>query len=342
MTSIVGWDIGAVNVKAGWVADEIRTASQPFEIWRDRNHLNPILKSVFHSVTQGLQPDAMAITMTAELSDAFSTKRDGVEFILRSLASTFPETGIYVFTVSGNFVSLKEALTRPLECAASNWLATAQWIAQRISNCLIIDVGSTTTDILPVINGKIAVAGRTDLGRLASGELVYTGALRTNLAAIVQSIPVGGKMCRVSSEYFAISGDVHLVMGKLKPEEYTCPSPDGRPPSTESARGRIARLVCADSEMLSALEIDEMARYIWGRQVLQICEGIQQVLSRLPSLRTAPAIVLGSGSFLGEAAAKSVCLEIGKAPGILLDGEMSFVAPCMAVAQLLAGHLKQL
>jgi probable H4MPT-linked C1 transfer pathway protein len=127
-------------------------------------------------------------------------------------------------------------LGHPLDFAASNWLAAALWIARQNPDCLYVDVGSTTTDILPIVGGQVCVSGRSDLDRLSSGELVYTGALRTNLAAMVQSIPVAGRICRVASEYFAISGDVHLVLGNINADDYTCATPDGRLPSVAGRR----------------------------------------------------------------------------------------------------------
>ncbi len=288
MVSIVGWDIGAANVKAAlWMreenqAEQVRVISKPIEIWREKKRLPDVLRSAYDLIVSGAPPQAMAVTMTAELSDAFSTKREGVRFILDSLSASLSGLPIYVFSLEGAFASVEAARTRPLEFAASNWLASAQWIAGRSPDCLLIDVGSTTTDILPIINGKVSVAGRTDPERLVSGELVYTGVLRTNVAAIVSSVPVAGRLCRVASEYFSISGDVHLILGNLSPAEYTCATPDSRPASIDAARGRLARLVCADTEMLSTAEIDEMARYIQLRQIHQICDGIEQVISRSP------------------------------------------------------------
>ena len=346
MIRIVGWDIGAVNVKAAlWErkknqTEKIKCISKPIEIWREKDHLPDVLRSAYDFLCSEAPPQAMAVTMTAELSDAFSTKREGVRFILESLSASFPGIPAYIFSLSGNFASIEEARIRPLEFAASNWLASAQWIARRIPNCLVIDVGSTTTDILPIVNGHVSVAGRTDPERLTSGELVYTGALRTNVAAIVSSVPVSGRTCRVASEYFAISGDVHLILGNLSPAEYTCATPDGRPASIDAARGRLARIVCADAEMLSAAEIDEMARYIWLRQIHQICDGIGQVISRFPSLQMQPAIVVGSGSFLGAAAARRMRLRIERLSGELGHEQLA-VAPCIAVAQLLAESLRE-
>jgi len=341
--NIIGWDIGGANVKAAWLgmglADCVRVASQPFEIWREKDRLPDVLRSLTARVMQDASPHAMAITMTAELSDIFATKREGVLFVLSGIRNCFPNLPGYVLSISGEFVSLHEATTRPLEFAATNWLASAQWVSRQFPNCLLVDVGGTTTDILPILNGRVCVSGRTDTGRLASGELVFTGALRTNLAAIVQSAPVGGRFCRVASEYFAISGDVHLILGHLKPQDYTCPTPDGRPPSMNSARSRLAHLVCADAETLSAAEIDDLARYVFERQVGQIRDGMCQALSRLPNLRSHPVIVIGAGAFLGESAARTLGMEIQKLPAGWGREELA-VAPCLAAAHLLAEYLR--
>jgi len=345
MNPIIGWDIGGANIKAACVLPEstapkpVRVASQPFEIWREKDRLPEVLHAVYARVVPSALPRAAAITMTAELSDVFATKREGVMFVLESIRSAFPETPGYVLSITGDFRPLDEVRIRPLDFAATNWLASALWFAGRYPNCLLVDVGSTTTDILPVVNGQVCVIGRTDPDRLCAGELVFTGALRTNLAAIVQSVPVAGRECRVSAEYFAVSGDVHLILGHIDSEDYDCSTPDGQPPTVDSARRRLARLVCADTEILAAAEIEAMAEFIHARQVCQVCEGIEQVLSRLPQLRGFPVIAVGSGAFLGEAAAKSLGLE-ARILSCELDKKELAVTPCVAAAHLLAMKLK--
>jgi probable H4MPT-linked C1 transfer pathway protein len=342
---IVGWDIGAANVKAAWLSTEqdtslqVRVASQPFEIWREKERLPEVLKEVFAAIAGGATPGAMAITTTAELSDVFATKREGVLFVFESIQKCFPDIDCQAFSLSGKFIPLKEASARPLDFAAANWLASAQWIARKFLNCLLVDVGSTTTDILPIIEGKVAVGGSTDMARLALGELVFTGALRTNLAAVVQTVPVAGQVCRVASEYFSVTGDVHLILGNLRPQDYKCSTPDGQSPSMESARRRLARIVCADTEMLSASDIDEMARFIYDRQIQQICDGLNQVISRFPLLCHHPVINVGMGAFLGRAAAGRLGMEI-----LDLENEKNHkeiaVTSCIAVARLLAEALE--
>ena len=199
------------------------------------------------------------------------------------------------------------ARARPWDVAAANWVATALAVADAHPDALLIDVGSTTADIVPIAAGRVAATGHNDLERLLAGELVYTGVLRTNLAAIAPRVPVRGGWCPVSSEYFAISADVHLVLGHLAPEAYDCPTPDGRPATVAFARERIARLVCADVEQLDADEIDAIAAFLAGEQLRQIEDAARRVQRPLPP--EAPVVAVGSGAFLG----REVAARLGRA-----------------------------
>src|SRR5215213_5660221 len=223
-------DIGGANTKAAWLeGTSVRTVSRPFEVWRDREALTAVLREV---VAEAAEADAVAITMTAELSDAFRTKREGVAFVLAAAEAALGDRPLSVLTTTGELVSMEKARARPWDVAAANWMATALAVADAYADALLVDIGSTTADIVPIAAGRVAATGRNDLDRLRAGELVYTGVLRTNLAAIAPCVPVRGGWCPVSSEYFAISGDVHLVLGHLPPEAYDCPTPDGRPATT--------------------------------------------------------------------------------------------------------------
>ena len=251
--------------------------------------------------------DAVAITMTAELSDAFRTKREGVAFVLDAAEEALGDRPLSVLTTAGELVSVEAARARPWDVAAANWVATALAVADAHPDALLIDVGSTTTDIVPIAAGRVAATGHDDLERLLAGELVYTGVLRTNLAAIAPRVPVRGGWCPVASEYFAISADVHLVLGHLAPEAYDCPTPDGRPATVAFARERIARLVCADVEQLDADEIDAIAAFLHDEQLRQIEDAARRVERPLPP--EAPVVAVGSGAFLG----REVAARLGRA-----------------------------
>jgi (4-(4-[2-(gamma-L-glutamylamino)ethyl]phenoxymethyl)furan-2-yl)methanamine synthase len=327
MPATLAVDIGGANTKAAWLdGTSLRTASRPFEIWRDREGLAAVLREI-----ATVPADAVAITMTAELSDAFRTKREGVAFVLDAAEAAFGDRPLSVLTTAGDLISVAEARARPWDVAAANWMATALAVAGEHPDALLIDVGSTTADVIPIAGGRIAATGRNDLERLLAGELVYTGVLRTNLAAIAQRVPVRGGWCPVASEYFAISADVHLVLGHMAEEAYDCPTPDGRPATVAFARERIARLVCADVDQLDADEIDAIADFLDGEQLRQIEDAARRVQCALPS--AAPVVAVGSGAFLS----REVAARLGRAVAPAPWGDE--LGPAAALAALLAARL---
>ena len=329
-------DIGGANTKAAWLdGGSLRTVSRPFEVWRDREALAAVLREVATEVAAG-PPSAVAITMTAELSDAFRTKREGVAFVLDAAQDAFGDRPLSVLTTDGELVPVEAARARPWEVAAANWMATALAVADAHPDALLIDVGSTTADVVPIAGGRVAATGHNDLERLLAGELVYTGALRTNLAAIAPRVPVRGGWCPVSSESFAISGDVHLVLGHLTPDAYDCPTPDGRPATAPFARERIARLVCADVDQLGEDEIDAIAAFLHDEQLRRLEDAARRVQRRLPP--DAPVVAVGSGAFLGPEVAARLGRAVADAPAAW-GAAGTEVAPAAALAALLAARL---
>jgi probable H4MPT-linked C1 transfer pathway protein len=333
MGGVIGLDVGGANTKAVWRnGHERRTLTRPFEVWRDREALAAVLREVVAGVAP--EPvEAVALTTTAELSDAFRTKRDGVAFVLDAAEAALDGPPLVVFTTAGQLVPVDEARARAAEVAAANWMASALAVAALYPDALMVDVGSTTADVVPIAAGRVVAAGRTDLDRLLAGELVYTGALRTNLAAIAPRVTVRGGSCPVASELFAISADVHLILGHLAPGAYTCATPDGRPATAEFARERVARLVCADADQLAAEEIDAIAHFLRAEQVRQIEAAVRRVSARLGG--DPPVVPLGAGAFLARDAAERLGRAVAELPWSAAERE---AAPAAALAELLAGR----
>ncbi len=335
---ILGWDVGGANVKAARLDGDAEPTivERPFALWREKARLPEVLAEVGAALGGGSR---MAVTMTAELADCFATKREGVASVLDAFRIAFPAAGLDVFGVDGRFHSDAEARRRPLKVAAANWMATATLITGHWPDALLIDVGSTTTDIIPIVAGRVAAHGRTDPGRLRSGELVYTGLLRTPICAIVRRVPLRGRRCRVAAEHFAIAADAYLWLGQIDATGYNCETPDGRGRSREEAAARLARVVCADMEMIGAREVTAIAQHVAAAQARQIASGIRQVLKRLGTTAPRTAVVAGAGALLARAAA----YEAGLATCGLdsrLGTAAARAAPAPAVAHLLARELE--
>src|SRR3989442_945412 len=282
MTAVLGWDVGGVNTKVARVVRGTVAAAraQPYEIQRDPTALGSLLARL--AAEQRAAGAAHAVTMTAELSQFFRTKREGVRFVLDAVTAAFPEADVRVYAADGRFLSVAAARIEPLAVAAANWAATAQLVARSFPEAILIDTGTTTTDIIPIAGGRVAARGRTDHERLREGELVYTGALRTPAEAIAHTVALHGAPVGVSAEGFALAGDVHLWLGSLAPEDYTVPTPDGRPATREFAGERLARVICADRELLDEAAIDAIARSLADAQVARGSAAVERVAPRPP------------------------------------------------------------
>jgi probable H4MPT-linked C1 transfer pathway protein len=343
---ILGWDVGGANIKVSRVDPDEGSSravlEYPFPLWREYRRLPSVL-AVLADRTGGApavrrdaeQPPAMAVTMTAELADCFATKREGVGFVIGAFQAAFPASATWFYGADGRFHSAEEAQERPLDVAAANWMASATWVARTHPDALFVDVGSTTTDIVPIVAGRVAAAGYTDLARLRQGELVYTGCLRTPVSAILRSVPLGAGRCRVAAELFAVTADVYRWLGQITEEDYTCDTPDGRGRSRSEAGARLARVVCADLETLGAADVTAIADHIARAQTRLILHGMRDVMRRLSTARPHVAVLAGSGAFLARAAAEAAGLATCDLTGEL-GRDAARAAPAAAVAQLLA------
>jgi (4-(4-[2-(gamma-L-glutamylamino)ethyl]phenoxymethyl)furan-2-yl)methanamine synthase len=353
----LGWDIGGAHLKLsrltcrrGGGKAEIRTFIVPFEIWKDPGGLASRLRSMLdlgaesddlsRSDSRGERGIAsQGLTMTAEISDAFPARAEGVRSILSACAEALEVAPILVLDLEGRFVSLDEAMEKPLAVAAANWMATARLAAELRRGALLIDVGSTTTDLVPILDGRPSPKGRDDTERLLSGELVYSGAQRTPPASFVDAVPLRGGWCRLSPEHFAVTADVYRVLGRLDDAAYTVATPDGRGKGKVESAARLARLVCSDLASLTPAEIEGIASYLEDRQVDQLSRAIRQVMSRHTELAGVEGITAGTGAFLARAAAARAGIGTRPLsrllPGLEGDG-WDTSAPSAAIALLLA------
>ncbi len=349
MVNVLGLDIGGANTKSAILSVQDGTVIkyestlEHFPFWKHDSTDFCRLLSKLQSHCDFLNLDLVGVTLTAELSDAFRTKREGVSSILSCVCQVFGGTDVLVLDVEAELRSIDAARNEPLKVASANWVATGWMIAQYVNDCIIVDVGSTSTSIIPVLGGRVVAAGKTDLEKLINGELVYTGTLRTNIAAITKEVPVNGQMARVSSELFAQSGDVHIILGYIKEKDYTSETPDGKEKNRKASLSRLARIVCADSEMLTENEITEICTYVYHKQIDQIAEGIAQVAGhfRQKSITDLPVVVTGSGKdFLAKKAAEEAGTKTIRDLSCFLPPEASLASPALGVALMAATKIE--
>ena len=306
MNSCIAFDIGGANIKA---ASTRRMACQrPFQLWQAPQQLPEQLADVLSKYPK---PDRIGVTMTGELADCFESKQSGVRRIVEASRQVFgPSTRFY--QTSGRFVKSNRAIAEWSQTAASNWHALAAWVAQQTENGFLIDIGSTTADLIPFQHGQPCPRGNTDLGRLKHHELVYTGVGRSPVSCVVGSVNLDTtNEIPLAQEVFATMQDVYLLAGRIDPDPENCSTADGRPLTVSGSRRRMARLLCADPPELSAGEIEAITQSASAAQRQLIISKLEKLVADHPTIPL-HFVVSGQGEWLARTAIQQGFPTVGQ------------------------------
>jgi probable H4MPT-linked C1 transfer pathway protein len=274
--------------------------------------------------------------MTGELADCFVTKAEGVQHILDALAIASDRRHTRIYRTDGTLVAPPIAVRDPELVASANWHALARFAGRfaKQGPALVIDIGSTTTDVVPLMDGQVVAAGKGDTERLVHGELVYTGVERSPLCAVMPAAPWRGNQCPLAQELFATTYDVYLTLGDFPDDPASTRTADGRPATREAARDRLARAICADRTLFTADDAQAMADAASRSQIAKIAVAAGQVAKRLTSPPQA-IVISGEGEFLARRIVEKMR---GKAKIISirdeLGPEVSVCGPAHALAVL--------
>lgn len=338
MAITAGLDVGGAHLKVAVVEGAgVRDARQfVCPLWQGLDKLDTALAAASELTARASR---VAITMTGELSDLFSDRRTGVETLVTRLGAAFGSRASY-WMAPGSFASADVAIANAASVGSVNFLATAALVAGYHADAILIDMGSTTTDIIPIRGGRPVPRGLTDRERQATGELVYTGLTRTAVMGIMDRAPFKGRWVTTAREYLATMADVRRVLGDPLSGIDLHATADGRGKSLWESVARLSRMLGCDGSEASLDEWRVVARFIVQEQRRSIEDGLYLVLSNAPPPSHAPAVVAGIGA--GEAAliaeraslpAIPLCQLIG-ATGALATA-VNHNAPAVAVALLL-------
>jgi probable H4MPT-linked C1 transfer pathway protein len=283
---VLGLDIGGANLKAAHSSGP--GMSLPFALWKTPTLLPDALRRLFGNMPPF---DALAVTMTGELCDCFENRRQGVLAILDAVTAVAGQTPIQVWRNDGRFVDMATARATPLQAASANWLGLATFAGRYATKgpALLIDIGSTTADIVPILDGQPTPMGRTDRERLACAELVYTGVRRTPVFSLLD--------IHLASELFATTLDAYLLLEHIPEDETDTNTADGRPATKAYAEARLARMFCSDLETSTAEERLGLAHLILRHQTMMLGYAINEVARRLPA-HPQTIVFAGEGEFL--------------------------------------------
>lgn len=302
MAAVFGWDLGGANLKLACVEDgRVMAVSQiPCPLLADRSKFD-------HALEEGIKlcdaPGTHAVTMTGELSDVFATRAEGVAYLVALMRKATGE-GTLFYSLESGLADADTALENWPAVASANWHASATLAAKSVGNGLLVDIGTTTTDLVPFKDGKESALGLNDGQRLFEGELVYCGVVRTPVMAIAQEAPFKGRMQGLAAERFATMADVYRLTGDLAEDADPYPAADQRGKSIEESASRLARMLGRDANEADFIAWRALAQFFARRQLDIVEAAACALLAREELGPEAPVIGAGCGRFLARRVAE--------------------------------------
>jgi probable H4MPT-linked C1 transfer pathway protein len=296
----IGWDIGGAHLKVVLADAEgflHNAATYYTPIWQGLDRLDPVLEQA----VKGLPGESAthAVTMTGELVDLFACREQGVAALSERIAAQLPRKHLYFYAGPKGLIAPELASSSADLVASANWHATATLAAGRLSDAVVVDIGSTTTDLIPIIDGRLRFLGYSDRERLARQELIYSGVVRTPVMSLANRVPFAGDWVELAAELFSSTADVYRLTGELPEHADIGETVDGRGKSPEASAGRLARMIGEDAKRHEPGAWRALARYLRDCQL----ERISQALARQCSLGLAddaPLLGAGVGRFLAR------------------------------------------
>ena len=337
MRKVMGWDIGGAHVKAvlldeGGNVEQFQQIACP--LWLGLDQLEMAMNAILKSFNVVSSQVSHAVTMTGELVDLFENRHEGVLKIATFVDKLLNQDVLFYCMNSEHkaprFISIVDVTNNTKVIASANWHASACLLAQHLPSALLVDIGSTTTDIIVIDDGKVVSGALTDAARMQQDTLVYTGVVRTPVMAVAQKLTIDTVETNVAAEYFATMADVYRLTQELPEAVDMAETADGEPKTMLASARRLARMVGYDVESKSLESWQQLAQACRQKQ----CNQIQLAMTK--QLKQGMTIVgAGAGEFLVAAIAQTLQAPYRTVASALHHHEdLGVCLPAYAVARL--------
>ena len=292
----IGWDIGGANTKI-CVFDSnfniIRVECININIWSNFIELN----NLFNKISKDYSLDIISnyITITAESCDNFSDRKNGILSILKNCNSFILGHKLF-YTNQDRYIDFDSAKNNPEILYSTNWILTSKFVNKSDNIHLIIDIGSTTTDL---IYKNIDVEENiNDHLRLINNTLLYAGVIRTPISMLLNKVSYFSKSIPLVNEVFSTTGDVFNLTNDINFEKLDYLGADNLEYSKENSFKRLARSIGLDYQKEMQSEIIKISHMIKKELANIIFKKIKLLYG--DELKNITMSSIGEGSFLAK------------------------------------------
>ena len=334
----LGIDIGGAHIKIVCLNIKKEVCYVGYKqcpLWKGIENLKREIKFINSLITN--KNNKCCITMTGELCDIFKNRRSGAKEIIK-VCKLINCRKFYYTKLDEMFTS------RPKfdEIISMNWHSIGKLSEKKVKNAILIDFGSTTTDLICIKNGQMKYESSDDFGRINNSELLYTGFMRTPLFAITPYINYIKKRIKLIPENFSNTSDIYRIKKEIKKNFDIDNTLDNRSKTLESSMQRVSRSLGFDFKKEDQRLIKKISEEISNIQLKEIAKKIFEMMKTYGLKKNTSIIISGIGqdvliNFLKSR--KKTVLSLAnfiKGRNRKLNKIATYHAPALSIAILLA------
>lgn len=293
---VLGLDVGNAKLKLCLI-DSPGNLDQALVVWdslaipftanrpQDFEQGLPLNLALFSHLNDVLLESLDAIVVCSSQAYSYPVFHLGVTHLAQVLQDMIPDVPIYFVRADGQMTLSSELLQFPPEelygYVLTNFFGSAYLGSKMIKNGLALDIGTTTTDIIPIVDGQIDPVGLAQPHQYLAFRSEHYRLNWLGLT-VIPLVSLAERVCLGSRSYQMVGRDyrtelVFAVLGQVHPDLMSRHAYGHLFPEPEDAARRLAQLTGLDAFLHTPEEVIEIAQFFYDRLVTRVSEAIQKV-----------------------------------------------------------------
>ncbi|MGC1121679.1 MAG: hydantoinase/oxoprolinase family protein, partial [Candidatus Methanofastidiosia archaeon] len=184
--SVVGFDIGGTNIKSTVLTPKGNQYVASGKIV-NAPYIGLELEHIVNRLIPKSKEDISCVGIITSYPVSCGDSHKGVERLVTLFKDILPATPVFFIDFEGRMWPLEDVTsTDPARFAMSNFLGSVFLGSKVCSTCVVMDTGSTSTDILRIADNHPVTIGRDtgDIRRTLTGEMTWTGIIATPISSL--------------------------------------------------------------------------------------------------------------------------------------------------------------
>lgn len=293
---VLGLDLGNAKLKLCLIrfrgdleSSEIVWASQPLPLTSNRREDFesgiPLALMAFCLRNSLKLSDLDGVAVCSSHSYSYDHFHESVDHLVEILGKVFQQCPVFLVSALGTLTP-REAISAlaPAEkyrYVLTNFVGSATLAARQIQNGLSIDIGTTTLDVIPIVNGQIDPVGLADPDgylrfRYSHNRIHWLGLTIVPLHSLCERVELSTGSFQIVPRHYR-SDLIFALLAESDPALFEEHAYGQSFPSPERARNQLCQLIGLDPFWVSEAELLELRDFLYRRLRDKAAAAIQAV-----------------------------------------------------------------